>query len=399
VIQLGERPQISPVRRRRLEDLIRATHEDTPRDLASLIRDQLSVDLGTHYGGMPIPHPFGKGSGQLSCNIAQIREDAESGLAFVVLKTVIAETASGDRSMGEWASPETKMRVERRASLSGRGGWTVTWKGRGWPGSLSDYCTFLGNALHHGAENGLVVVPSVKYHLPGLGELHRVDEYDYTTKALERVWTQSVSSPLLLEKDLSPTLAGHARAEDRTVVLEWLANLATWIRGAAEVRLGIKVMNAVYDDAFQLDMLRTLMRDEAKPDFLIVFNRLFDKERGVAYGGWDLSDRNLLALENAHELGIPLVPLSATGNICSGRMMVEYALRGCENGQVHTFFQVPRSEYIATGASRSRCALYTLCLDPNSGLVPWLWSLNESGHLEQQNGIVHFRDIVGHGFR
>ncbi len=399
MIQLDEQPHLSPGRRRRLQELTLALGENSSRDIAALIRDQLSIDLSTYYGGLPIPHPFGKGSGQLSSKIAQVREDAEAGLAFVVLKTVIAESMTGERSMDEWANPETKMQVEHRVSQRGRNGWNVTWKGRGWPGSLRSYCDFFDSALRCGAEGGLRVIPSVKYHLPSSGQTHRAEEYEYTTKELQRVWNLYVSSPLLIEKDLSPTLAGDARSADRTVVLDWLANLTTWIRRVEDVKLGIKVMNAVYDDAFQLDMLRTLAQDESKPDFLVVFNRLFDTKRSVAYGGWDLSDRNLRVLENARETGALSIPLSGTGNICSGRMMVEYALRGCENGQVHTFFQLPRSQYMISRGSRSHCALITLLLDPTHGLVPWLWSLNESGHLAPKDGVLHFRDIVGNGIR
>src|SRR2546426_1644542 len=31
--------------------------------------------------------------------------------------------------------------------------------------------------------------------------------------------------------------------------------------------------------------------------------------------------------------------LSGTGNVCSGRMILEYARRGCESVQLHTFFR------------------------------------------------------------
>src|SRR5205807_1338382 len=66
-------------------------------------------------------------------------EDAAAGLAFVVLKTVIAEDDAGVRAMAAWAIHETRMRVERRAAADGRPGWTVTWKGRGWDRTLDEY--------------------------------------------------------------------------------------------------------------------------------------------------------------------------------------------------------------------------------------------------------------------
>ncbi len=76
-------------------------------------------------------------------------------------------------------------------------------------------------------------------------------------------------------------------------------------------------------------------------------------------------------------------------------MMIEYALRGCENGQLHTFFQVPRSEYTNTGGTRTASALHTLLLHQQEGLVPWMWHLHEAGVLEEVGGELRFRDVVG----
>jgi hypothetical protein len=95
---------------------------DLPRDFVGHVRDTYRVDLSAEYLGQRIPHPVGKGSGQLSLNTAQLETDADAGLAFVVLKTVIAQDAAGAQSMAAWAIHETKMKVERRGS-----GWTVTW--------------------------------------------------------------------------------------------------------------------------------------------------------------------------------------------------------------------------------------------------------------------------------
>ena len=137
-----------------------------------------------------------------------------------------------------------------------------------------------------------------------------------------------------------------------------------------------------------------MQHTQPQPAFLVVFNRLFDTELGVAYGGWDLSDRNLRVLDMARERRVVLPPLSATGNICSGRVMLEYALRGCENGQLHTFFQIPLSEYTATAGSRTSRALHTLMLHPGEGLAIWLQHAHEAGALERRDGLLHFSDVV-----
>src|SRR2546426_11429122 len=103
-----------------------------PRDFPSHVRETYHLDLSAHYLGATLPHPIGKGSGQLSLNAKQLEEDAEAGLAFAILKTVIAQDEAGAPSMAAWAIHETKMKGERRRATTGAAGWAVTWKGRGW---------------------------------------------------------------------------------------------------------------------------------------------------------------------------------------------------------------------------------------------------------------------------
>src|SRR5678816_3324440 len=98
------------------------------------------------------------------------------------------------------------------------------------------------------------------------------------------------------------------------MIIEWLTRVTSLIRqGAAPspVKIGLKVFNAILDDAFQLEMLRTINEKctgEAVPDFLVYANRLFDPERefdgvqGIAYGGPDLSARNLNVLAQLRQL-------------------------------------------------------------------------------------------------
>ncbi|MBI4500239.1 MAG: hypothetical protein HY700_03665 [Gemmatimonadetes bacterium] len=387
---------VSPGRRRRLARLAEQTRANPPADLAAAIRNDLGVNLSARYGGLSLPHPFGKASGQLSTTILQVEADAAAGIAFVVLKTVIAEDESGHRAMEAWTVRETRMKVEKRRSAGGREGWTVTWKGRGWHGSLAEYREFFERSLAVARGRDVPVIPSVKYHLPQGGEPFREEEYRHTTQTLLDVWNRAgCGGPMLLEKDFSPTLAGDDRAKQRDSILRWLFEVPHLIQAAApgRTRVGMKLMNALFDDRFQVEMVRAAL--PAHPAFLVVFNRLFDPEWKVAFGGYDLSDRNLRVLDAL--LALPdasLPPLCATGNICSGRMMVEYALRGAESGQVHTFFQVPLSEYTATGGSRTARALHTLMLHPDEGLVMWLWHLNEHNLLPERSGEIRFLDLV-----
>src|SRR2546427_39459 len=179
-----------------------------PRDLAGHVREAYRIDLTARYLGETLPHPIGKGSGQLSLSAGQLEDDASAGLAFVVLKTLIAEDETGARTMAAWAVHETKMKVEARRTADGRDGWTVTWKGRGWDRSLADYLALVRAGRDLTRAGRLLAVPSVKYHLPRLEEPFRDAEYAFTTRALAEAWGEA---PPFLEQDLSPTLAGALR--------------------------------------------------------------------------------------------------------------------------------------------------------------------------------------------
>lgn len=371
-------------------DFERFKQRALPRDFPSHVREAYGIDLTARYLGTTIPHPIGKGSGQLSLNQGQLEVDAEAGLAFVVLKTVIAQDAAGAQSMAAWAIHEAKMKVERRG-----GGWTVTWKGRGWDRSFEEYLALVrvGGDLMRGGH--LLVVPSVKYHLPRLGEPFKDSEYAFATRALATAWGEPL---LLLEKDFSPTLAGDALAGEQAQILRWLREVPARIRAQAAVRLSMKIMNARFDDDFQLEMVRAA----SGADALVVFNRLFDSERGVAYGGPELLERNLRVLARLTPgalKGLPAVAstgipeLSGTGAISSGRDILEYARRGCESVQLHTYFQLPQSEYAATDGSRTQRALHQLVFDPVDGLIAGMLDLEAGGVLGRRGGELHFLDL------
>jgi hypothetical protein len=358
-----------------------------PPDAAAHAREAYGVDLTARYLGYAIPHPIGKGSGQLSLNADQLETDRAAGLAFTILKTVIAEDEAGDRAMAAWAVHETRMRVERRAAADGREGWTVTWKGRGWDRPFDDYLELVRIAGDLTRSGALLAVPSVKYHLPRLDEPFRDGEYRHTTRAIAESWG---AGEVPLEKDFSPTLAGDALADERARILRWLREVPDRIRSAAgpgPLRLALKLMNARFDDAFQ----REMMEAGSGADALVCFNRLWDPSAAVAYGGWDLSERNLRVLRETRAPGPARV---GTGNVCSGRLVLEYARAGCESVELHTYFQLPLAEYPASAGSRTQRALHALLFHPVDGLVAGMLDLERAGVLHRRGGELRFLDLV-----
>ncbi len=376
---LPELPSLTAADAGHLADDYQRFADQLPARPREQILGRYGIDIAGEYAGYPLDVPFGKASGQLSLNLRQVEQDAAAGLGFVVLKTVIAQDEAGAQSMAEWAIDETRMRVEPIAGRrSGEAGWTVTWKGRGWSGSFDEYLALLDACLGSEVVGAMPVAASVKYHLPVGGEPYRAAEYRYTTRRLQEAWRRHRPEPLLLEKDFSPTLAGDDRSAQREQILAWLRHVPGQIRAGADgpVKLGVKVMNCLSDDDFQVEMLAATADSGA--DYLIYANRLFDPERefegkrGVAYGGPDLSHRNLAVLAAARAAGLRLPPISATGNILTGRTAVEYALLGCTSFQMHTLFQLPDRLFDGRQPSRSARALHRLLYHPEHGLIAWL---------------------------
>jgi hypothetical protein len=395
MFSLDEKPNIDPRDRASLVRDYERFSAGLPEHLEDYVRQHYQIDVSSEYGGHFIKNPFGKASGQLSLNLSQVRRDCEEQLGFIVLKSIIAEDAAGAQSMSEWAIEETRMVVERIVAQDKTEGWTVSWKGRGWYDTFAKYLEFFDEALSLAATASVLVVPSCKYHLPRSGEqLWKTGEYEYTTRCLIDIWEKHhPETPMLIEKDFSPTLAGSDRAAQAEMIIEWLIRVTSLIRSGAApatIKIGLKVFNAILDDAFQLEMLRAINEKcsgDAVPDFLVYANRLFDPDRefdgvrGIAYGGPDLSARNLAVLAQLRLLerqgAIPecRLPISATGNIVSGRIATEYLLRGASSFQLHTFFQLPSGEYSMKTSGKTARALLELYFHPEAGLLAWLLHL------------------------
>ncbi|HUG93057.1 MAG TPA: hypothetical protein VML55_19610 [Planctomycetaceae bacterium] len=526
--RLPEAPRVTDALLERVAgDYERFARAGLPPRLEDYLLDEYRLDVATTYAGLPIPNPWGKASGQLSMTGRQVQEDVDGGLGFVVLKTVIAQDASGAQSMHAWAIREARMVAERIVGQSGEEGWTISWKGRGWWQSFDEYLELIRDAQRIARGTGTLIVPSCKYHLPTPDESDwKVAEYEYTTRRLLEAWhdgwlgqsegwlgqsaavpqqrttrnpgaSQSLSpshpppplatrSPMPLEKDFSPTLAGSDRAVQQAKILEWMRTVPRLIRESAAasavptptrrtefhsvgdpgdahipgealepratsfgtggrsgtpsygpVRVGLKIFNAMFDDAFQLEMLRTIHEPgPGRPDFFVYANRLFDPSRefdghrGIAYGGPDLSDRNLRVMTRFAAAGGPPAAASdepvaaggppaaeagdasdakqppdgtpitrcgmewsATGNITTGKMALEYALRGATSFQLHTFFQLPTDQYAMTSGSRTQRALLELYFHPRTGFVVWMHHL--AAALGLPGDRVRFVDVAG----
>lgn len=374
-----------------LQDYQKQTWLTAP-SLESYILEQYGWDLSTDIAGIKLRNPWGKAAGQLSLNTAQVSRDVEAGLGFVILKTVIAQEESGSSVQSAWMVDAPRMLVERITAASGEEGWTVSWKGRGWSESFQNYLDFTRESIKLGVKGDCLIVPSCQLPFFVGPENPHHKEYTYTLTALGEV-LQSAEYPAL-ELDLSPTLLKDSPAPTSEQVLEAL----DWVILEAKrllpsnVKLGLKLFN-LQDFQAQLAMVQGGASIWRRLDWLTIANRLFSEGKGISYGGFDLSNRNLKILDAVRAIekgqGKAILPdsVSATGNICHGQMMIEYARLGCTTGQLHTYFQLPKSEYGYDLGSRSASALHELVFNPEQGLLRGLESLRAERNL---TGLLNF---------
>ena len=311
---------------------------------------------------------------------SQVETDAVGGLGFVVLKTVIAQDERGASVQRAWMVDAPKMKLEQIRTETGEVGWTVSWKGRGWTGTFGEYITFVKMAQEVGKKHNIIIVPSCQIPLfKGPGNPYE-NEYNFTLESLAEA-LQGASDPLL-ELDLSPTLL---KDEPNTTAADVLEQMEYAIPAArrllpSRIKLGLKLFNLSTLEE-QIELVQNGASIWRQLDWLTIGNRLFSEEKGISYGGYDLSNRNLAVLDAVRKeekrSGQTILPnnVSGTGNICSGRMMVEYALRGCTTGQLHTYFQLPKRVYGHDLGSRTASALHELLFNPEDGLMVTLESL------------------------
>ncbi len=132
--------------------------------------------------------------------------------------------------------------------------------------------------------------------------------------------------------------------------------------------------------------------------------RVFEGARGVAYGGPDLSDRNLRLLsllrqgQARGEICRHPLEISATGDVSSGRIAVEYALRGCASLQIHTLFQLPAEVFVMHRGSRIARAIHRLYFDPAEGLILWAaHAARRLGLIAPGSGTIRWLDLARRG--
>ncbi len=361
---------------------------ELPRDFPDYVRERYRIDLSARYLGFSVPHPVGKGSGQLSLNQDQLEADRDAGLAFVVLKTVIAEDAAGERSMGAWAIHETRMKVERRRSAAGEEGWTVTWKGRGWDRSFDDYLALVRAAADVTRSGAMVAVPSVKYHLPPLGEPFREGEYRHTTKALvtrgarvaapgEGFLADTRRRPAGRRTDADSPLAPRGSGQD------------SGRRPGCPARAQADERPASTTNSSSGCWTPPVGRRARRVQPTLVPGpggglRRVRPERPKPPGARSRAQPN----RGIHR---SLVPATSP----RGRLLLDYARSGCESVQLTPCSSFPWWSTRPLSGSRQQRALHLLYFHPIHGVIAGMLDLEAAGEIARVGGQLRFLDVCG----
>ncbi len=386
-----------------LRDDLEGAEPSVASALADRVREKYQVDLDAGYVGTELPHPFGKAAGQLSISVGQVSADQSSGLAFTVLKSAVGVTQGGEVGIDAWERRAPKMVVERRISRDGRDGWTVTWKGRGWDKGFDKYVDFYMESTKRNPAYPIIASLMVDVTNPDRAR----EQATHCLGRLADVHSESAKPGIafLVEIDISPTLSLLPGSQRPEIFENWVRTSVRAFRDGIGDRgsFAVKLPNPGLGADFQAMLAKVSLEEGGKHMAgLVVANRLFDKDatfegqEGVAFGGFDLSNINLETLDILVSDGMN-PSLIGTGNICTGQMMAEYALRGCLSGEIHTFFQLPPSACRAKKGPGGRTwrALRELVFHPDDGLVSVLLRLGKSGALPQSGHLISFKDLPG----
>ena len=148
---------------------------------------------------------------------------------------------------------------------------------------------------------------------------------------------------------------------------------------------------------------------DCRPDFLIYANRLFDRQRvfdgvqGVAYGGPDLSDRNLRLLSGwapartaARFPGKPWrFPVRAISARDGSPSSTPCAAASASRFTPCSSF--PRRSTRCARGSKIEPALHRLYFDPADGLIIWIHHAAARLGLLHADGSVRFLDLARRG--
>ena len=327
----------------------------------------------------------------------QLETDRAAGLAFVVLKTVIAEDADGRaRRWGPGPSTRRGCGSSGAASADGREGWTVTWKGRGWDRSFDDYLALV-RAAGDLTRSGATARGALGQVSPA--PAGRAVSRRRSTGTPPRGWRRrGAAGPLPLEKDFSPTLAGDALADERAQHPPLAARGARPDPRAR--RAGARPARA---QAHERPVRRRLSARDAGRGRR--GRRAGRASTGcgtmparVAYGGWDLSERNLRVLAGARaavaaRAGPALV---GTGNVCSGRLRPRLCpARAARASQLHTFFQLPLARVPGHRRLSHRARAPRAALPPGGRAGGRrCCELERAGVLHRRGGELRFLDLL-----
>ncbi len=348
---------------------------------------EYDLEVAGEFCGLPLRNPFGRAGGPFSRNLHQVRDDAEAGLGFVTLTPVAACDKEGASLIQDWAALKSNPSLDE---IDGGKDHTLTWLHCGWYENFETWLKFLRSCLEIGARQRIPIIPSVHFPVRPDGE-GDPEVFRFTVRSLQEVW-HGIHPDLPLRFEM---IVADGHKGTRSSMLRQLSSASRLVRRSAtrpqNLRIGLKIPNAKFQDEFQVEMLQSVGSETAQPDFLVLFGRFLEQRRNqiVSSGGPSLCDRNLRTLDAwiNQTPTRPSIPFTALGHITSGRTMVEYALRGAGSGQIHTLLQLPDACYRMKDGHRTRRALHELAFHPQDGLVAAML------HLREVSGVRRFLDI------
>ncbi len=374
--------------------------DELPSAWEQYVLEEYELDVGATFAGLPVKNPFGRQSGPFSKNLVQVRDDALAGLGFVVLKTVAACDAAGAQVIQDWNILRAEPTLQEIEEKGGQKTFSLTWTECGWHENLEAYLRFMRASFELGASHRMVIAPSLRFPVHTT-IASRSAALRHTLHVMLETWhSLHPDRPMPLELNVLPDGPRPSRSSQRLALQRALSSAPRILRAetpvTSQLHLGLKVPNADEPETFQLRLLHAALHGATKPDFLVLSNRFLRPagRRNARFlqssGGPTLAARNLRVLDEwrTRHHGQAPTPFSALGHIVTGRVAVEYALRGATSLQLATALELPDSACRRKEGTRGQRAMHELIFHPRHGLVAAML------HVREQTGLHAFRDLA-----
>jgi dihydroorotate dehydrogenase len=332
-----------------------------PINIQEIIKENIGIDLTTHYADFSLKNPILVAPGQLTVNSSQIQKIYKAGYSGCVLKSVVGESENSQCSMTGLRKKEDFIKTFYEKEDKEGEYPIIHWNGRLDTRNLNEYMQFIKEVNNLNLSN-FAIIGSFVCHLPKYEEDFNEKEWLYTLKKFDDAGYK------ILEIDFCPYLRQDNYWSTKEDILRWYRKIPEIIKTYfPKIKIYPKIININFGMDFQIEMAKETIKGGS--DGLVIGNRIYKEEYNSGHGGEELRLTNLQQIKKIKEL-FPDIEISATGGIYSGKHVLEYLKAGAANVQLLSYIMGKVKKPFIKKGNKFEQVFYKILFDIKDGLIP-----------------------------